>query len=170
MSNVIYGNVVGGTGGGVGKTLKLIDENGVEIIGTIVDSIKEFTARPKDIRIGKVAVTDNGVVTGENTITYRTTTGVSVIQPSSMFSIPLSEHNKYDYTKIQCIISPFNTSVSDSVIVEKTVINDDVYSNVSATPIAVLSKNSTTKSIDLNIQNDSNKVYIIRYFTYKQED
>lgn len=61
--SVIYGNVVGG-GSGIGKTFLLEDEKGNQFTGIAVDEITLFTATPEDIKLGKIAGTDSGVVTG----------------------------------------------------------------------------------------------------------
>lgn len=61
--SVIYGNVVGG-GAGCGKTFLLEDENGNQMTGVVVDELTIFTATAEDIKLGKVAATDSGVVTG----------------------------------------------------------------------------------------------------------
>lgn len=61
--SVIYGNVVGG-GSGFGKTFLIEDENGNQLTGIVVDELTIFTATAEDIKSGKVAGTDSGVVTG----------------------------------------------------------------------------------------------------------
>ena len=59
----IYGNVVGG-GSGFGKTIIIEDADGNEFVGVVVDTEILFTATAEDIKLGKVAATDSGVVTG----------------------------------------------------------------------------------------------------------
>lgn len=61
--NAIYGNVIG-CSSGCGKTFLIEDENGNQLTGIVVDELTIFTATPEDIKIGKVAGTDSGVVTG----------------------------------------------------------------------------------------------------------
>lgn len=61
--SIIYGNVVGGSSG-FGKTFILEDENGTQLTGIVVDELTVFTATADDIKLGKVAGTDSGVVTG----------------------------------------------------------------------------------------------------------
>ena len=62
MSGIICGNMIGGTA--PLKTVKLIDEDGNEIIGVIVGSEIVFTAEDSDVRKGKVYASDNGVSVG----------------------------------------------------------------------------------------------------------
>jgi hypothetical protein len=59
---MIIGNMVGGTA--PIKTLKIVDANNNEYIGIIVGNEVIFTATAEDIKLGKVAGTDSGVVTG----------------------------------------------------------------------------------------------------------
>ena len=73
------------------------------------------------------------------------------------------------YTKLQCLISKFNTSVDDSVAVDKVVIGDNVYAVNSTIPLAAVTKDAATKSIKLNIKNESSVDYVLRYFTYREE-
>lgn len=62
MNGVIFGNMVGGTA--PIKTIKLVDENGDEFVGVVVDSEVIFTAEDSDVRKGKVYASDNGVSVG----------------------------------------------------------------------------------------------------------
>ncbi len=61
--STIYGNLVGGIVG-YGKTFVLVDENNNELTGVVVDEETIFTATAEDIKFGKIAATDSGVVTG----------------------------------------------------------------------------------------------------------
>lgn len=60
---MICGNLVGGITA-YGKTFVLVDEDGNEMVGTLVDELTIFDATAEDIKIGKTAATDSGVVTG----------------------------------------------------------------------------------------------------------
>lgn len=60
---MICGNLVGGITG-YGKTFVLVDENNNEITGVVVDEFTLFTATAEDIKQGKTAATDSGIVTG----------------------------------------------------------------------------------------------------------
>lgn len=61
--SIIYGNLVGGIVG-YGKTFILVDENNREFTGVVVDEMTLFTATAEDIKKGKVAASDSGVITG----------------------------------------------------------------------------------------------------------
>lgn len=166
----IYGNVIGGNSGSI-KTLVLQDPNsGVEIWGTVTESEQVLDARPSDVRIGKKVVTDNGIIEGTNTITYRTTQAYRIIRPGEDYSVPLDKYNQYDFDKLQCIIVAKNTKLSDSFAAEKIVIEYGVYQVGSSEQISSVTKNNDTKSIDLNLTNDTNETKYIRYFTYKNEE
>lgn len=153
----------------IGKTFILEDENGNEITGVVVDKQTIFTATADDIKIGKIAATDDGITEGLDTKTYRVTFSSHLILPGADFSIPLGEYDKYNYTKFQCMIAKFNTSFSDSVEASKVAINDNVYQVNSVNIISQITRNVDTKSIDLNITNDTEDYYVIHYSTYKEE-
>lgn len=168
---MISGNMVGSYSQ-MGKTLVLVDESGNEVTGVIVDEEVVFTAGLNDIRAGKIAANAEGVVTGTKDIpAYRTTAGQYMIMPGESFSLPLSQYDKYDYTGFQCMISVANTDNFDnSVETHMVSIKNGVYEVNSTTKLADVSKNIETKSIDLNITNDSESDYFIHYFTYREEE
>ena len=60
---MIYGNVVGG-GGSFGKSFVIEDINGNTFTGVVVDEITVMTATADDIKLGKTAGTENGIVVG----------------------------------------------------------------------------------------------------------
>lgn len=74
----------------------------------------------------------------------------------------------FDYTKLQAMIMPFNSTIENSIAVEKVVIDDNVYQAGQTTVLASVTKNSTTKKISLGITNGSTPA-VIRFFTYKEE-
>ena len=59
---MICGNIIGGFA--PLKTIVLVDENNNELIGTVVENVTMFDATADDIKLGKVAATDSGIVTG----------------------------------------------------------------------------------------------------------
>lgn len=164
----LYGNMIGGVA--PLKTVILTDENGNEITGVFTESVHVFDATPADVRINKTFVSDNGIETGENTITYRTEQGRQMIMPGEDFVLPLSDYNKYNYTELQCMIAPFNTTLEDSVAVEKIVLKNVVFAVNSAERISSVTKDDIMKSINFNITNTSENIYFIYYFTYCQEE
>ena len=165
----LYGNMIGGVA--PLKTLKLIDESGVEIVGVVTDSEVIFTATDNDVREGFVYASDGGVSTGTKDIpAYRTTAGYTTVLPTEDFVISsLFQSDRYNYTELQCIITVFNTNINDSVSAEKVVINNSVYNVGDTTKFSDVIKDMSAKLINLNITNDSENIYLIRYFTYKEE-
>lgn len=163
----IYGSATAGFG--MPKTLILTDASGNEFIGVVTDSVKIFTATKDDVKVGKIFASDGGIQTGEDTRTYRTLHACRCIFPNENFTIPLPENNQYDYTQFQAVISEFNTTRFDSLSVEKSVLYDAVYNVNSDDKISDVTKNSDTKSVDLNIVNNTDKTFIIHYNTYKGE-
>lgn len=165
----IYGNTVGGFA--PVKVVQLELEDGTVLEGVVAEEAPVVDATENDVRKGKKAITSMGVIEGQKDIpAYRTTAGTRKIKPGDSFSIPLSGYDKYDYTKLQCIIVQYNTSLSDSVVADKVVINDYLYPVLSTEKISTITKNFTDKSIDFNIINDSENTYVIRYFTYREEE
>lgn len=164
----IYGSATGGFG--IPKTFVLTDKNGNEFTGVVTGQKTVFTANAaQDIRQGKVAATDAGIVTGSAIIpNYETSTGQKLVKSGSSFKLCLSKNNAYDYTELQCIICPFNSSMDDSVSAERVVIGDNVYGVNSTAIVAAVTKNKNEKSIDFNLTNTTDIPYIIRYFTYKE--
>ena len=165
----IYGNPVGGA---LNAKTFILEVNGgkTEIAATVVGEETVFDATPNDVRTGKTFATSSGVAVGTKDIpAYRTAQGAVIIKPNENFSIVLEGYSQYDYTKLQCLISKFNTSVDDSVAVDKVVIGDNVYAVNSTIPLAAVTKDSATKSIKLNIKNESSVDYVLRYFTYREE-
>ena len=168
MGNVIYSNVVGST---LPKSYVLETEDGITMVGVLVGEETVMTATPNDIRKGKIAATSDGIVEGQKDIpAYRTSTGRIVIVPGKEFSIPLRGYDQDDYTKIQCIIAPYNTTIADSVASDMIVLNDSIFPVGSSEKISEITKNFDNKSIDFNITNNSDINYFIYFFTYRQED
>lgn len=164
---MIYGNTVGGAG--IGKTFILVDEKGKEYTAVITDEDVELTATVNDVRLGKTVALDTGVKTGEKEIpSYRTREGFRKILPGLDMELPFYS-NQCQYTKLQVIISTFNTTFEDSVATTIISIDDSVYPVNSTEAISVVTVDIDTQSIKLNITNDTDLPVIIRYMTYREE-
>ena len=163
----LYGNVAGGFG--MPKIIEIVDDNGNDILGAVTDSEVTLDATRADVKVGKIFASNDGIQEGIDTKTYRTTHASRAVLPGESFTIPLSEYDKYDYTKFQAIIAEFNTTNLDSTEVSKISFNNAVYNVNSTTKLSDVTKNSSTKAIDLNITNDTDNTYVIHYSTYKEE-
>ena len=163
----LYGNVAGGFG--MPKIIEIVDDNGNDILGAVTDSEVTLDATRADVKVGKIFASNDGIQEGIDTKTYRTTHASRAVLPGESFTIPLSEYDKYDYTKFQAIIAEFNTTNLDSTAVSKISFNNAVYNVNSTTKLSDVTKNSSTKAIDLNITNDTDNTYVIHYSTYKEE-
>lgn len=153
--------------GEIPNTIVLVDPSGNEIVAVRTDQEVQITATANDIRLGTTAVTEKGIITGEKEIpSYNTREGYRAVPAGSGFVIPTPTH--YDYTKLQAIICPFNTSSTDSVSAEKVVINNNVHDVLTTTILAEVKKDDTNLRIDLGITNESDKPYLIRFFMYKE--
>lgn len=148
------------------NTFILVDEDGNEIPAVLTKNEVDLTATANDIRLGSIAVTDDGVTTGEKEIpVYHTYEGYRAVSKNSKFALA---HPHYDYTKLQAIICLFNTNTSNSTAAIKVGINNYVYDIASNTPTAAIIKNHDGKSIDFGLTNDTGKNCIIRYIMYKE--
>lgn len=168
MSEGILGNATGGFG--FPKTYILTDENGNELTGVYVESETIFTATDNDVREGSVYASNNGVSTGTKVIpAYHTYEGYKLVTSGNQFIIKLtSPLDLYDYTKLQAIICIFSNSEPESVQSEKVCISNNIYAVNSTEIISVVNKDSENKTINFGITNDSENIYIIRYFMYKE--
>lgn len=166
---MINGNMIG-IGSAPLKTVIIEDENGNTVTGVVTGSEVVFDVTPADVRINKTFAGDEGVKVGENTITYRTIEGTELIHPGANFCVTgLDTYNGYDYTKLQCIITKYVSS-TDKTAAEKIVLNDCVYNTGASTQISIVTKNNKEKTIDLNIVNDTEDMYLIYFFTYAEEE
>ena len=163
---MIYGNPVSAVDTGIGKTIVLQDEKGVELVGIVTEKAIVFDASPNDIRLGKIAATQHGVTIGEKVIpSYNTTEGYVVISNGSEFAV---NTKNYDYTKLQAVFCPVNDSVANSVAADKVAIANKVYAVQSVDAIASVTPDAEKKRIHFGITNNSGFDYLIRYFTYKE--
>ena len=161
---MIYGNCVGGTG--LERTYIIRDEDGNEIPAVMVENKTVFDATANDIRIGKLAATDEGITEGTKEIpSYYTVEGFRVVTNGSKFFIP-TEY--YDYTKLQAIFCLYNTSITNSVAAEKVAINDHVYPVQSTESEHEILKDIDNAWVDFDFTNDSGSIRILRYILYKE--
>jgi hypothetical protein len=164
---MINGNMVGGTA--PIKTVKIVDENGNEILGVVTESEVVFTATDNDVRTGAVYASDNGISTGVNDIpAYHTSEGKRLITAGSKFVIPLPKNKQYDYTALQVMICIYNTNISNSYAVDRVGIENNMFATESTEVIATITKDVDNQQINLGITNDTQNKFILRYFTYKE--
>ena len=165
--SIVYGCPSGGFG--MPKLIEIADGNGNTFIGAVTDSEVALDATRADVKVGKMFAANEGIQEGEDTKTYRTTHASCLVLPGESFTIPLDKYDIYNYTKFQAMIAEFNTTQIDSISVNKIVLNDKVYNTNSTVKLSDITKNSSTKSVDLNITNSTDKAYVIHYNTYKEE-
>lgn len=148
------------------NTYILVDQDGNEIPAVLTDEEVELTATTNDIRIGTTAVTDEGVVTGDKEIpSYYVSEGYRIVTAGSSFVLPT---NNFDYDKLQALFCKFNTNLDDSVYTDKIVINNSVYTVLSAEKLSDVTKAGTNAQIDFGIVNNTEHRYILRYFMYRE--
>ena len=164
----IYGNPVGGALNA--KTFMLQVNGGkTEIAATVVGEETVFDATENDVRKGKTFASSNGVKIGQKNIpAYETRMAYFIVEPNESCSIPLSDEDRYDYTKFQCIVVVHSSDYSSNVTTKYISMNDGLFSVETSSKVSNITKNSKTKSIDLNITNNSSDAYEIIYITYKE--
>lgn len=124
-----------------------------------------LTATPNDIRINTSAITSEGYTEGEKEIpAYHSRTGKKFILAGEVVTLTIP---RYDYSELQATVSNFNTSMSDSVEVIATTIEDSVYEAKSTLKLADITLDDSTTTINFGITADQKSV--LRYFTMKEE-
>lgn len=139
-------------------------------IGKLEESPLTATAA-HDIRIGTVAVTNEGIVTGEkNFPCYETSEGQTLIMPGMELKVQIAIDDCYDYTRLQAIVCAYNTSMTDSVEAKKVAIENSVYQVGSTDKLSSVTKEPETKTINFGLTNTGDIPLVIRYFTYREID
>lgn len=129
----------------------------------------ELNATPNDVRIGTKVIAENGIMDGEKDIpAYHTTRGSVAVFSNADFVIDVLKGDRYDYTELFCVIAPYNTSLRDSVAVDKSVLYDAVYPAGSTEKLADVVKDAVNKAINLGITNGDTP-YVIQFMTYREE-
>lgn len=151
-------------------TYILEDEYGNETTAVMSTEPVTLDATPNDIRLGKTAATGAGVTVGDKEIpSYHTTEGIKLVMPGSEFKIQILKNSRYDYTKLQVIICPFNETLSQSAGAVQVVIDNSVYNTPSPEAVSSVTIDHDDKTINLGVVNDTDIVHIVRFFTYKEE-
>lgn len=151
-------------------TYILVDEHGTEVPAVFMENEVVFDATANDIRLGKIAVTGDGVIEGTKEIpSYISSEGAVRIPAGKTLAIDMFS-DLCEYTKLQAIVCAFNTDLARSVAAEKVAINDKVYAVNSSTVIASVTVDTERQAINLGITNTTNLPVVIRYFTFKEEE
>ena len=126
-----------------------------------------LTATENDIRLGSTAITNGGYTEGSKEIpAYYSDTGTKIIQAGDEVILKL-EKSRYNYTRIQVTLSKYNSSISNSVEVVSSSIDDSVYEAKSTIKLSDITIDDNTQSIIFGITADEKSV--LRYFTMKEE-
>lgn len=150
-----------------GDTYLISDGENLYPTTLVDDPPLNLTATKNDVRLGKTAILSGGLETGEKDIPlYHTHKGAALVMPNQEFKISF-DSNMYDFTALQAVIAPYNTSMANSVAVDKTVIETEVYPVQSTEKLSDVVKNAENKTINLGITNGASP-YVIKYFTYKE--
>ena len=151
------------------QTYILVDEDGNELAGVLLEEEVDLTATPNDIRLGTTAITDAGVTEGEKEIpSYRAEEGFKIIKTGYQLDIPLYS-DMCEYTYLQAIVCDYNTSIRDSVSAKKVVIDNNVYAVESTDSLAVVSSDEILQTIKLGLSNDNDTSVVVRYAIIKED-
>lgn len=163
--SIINGRQVGG--GAPVKTITLVNENGEEITAVVIGKDFIFDATAEDVKEGKTFASDLGVDVGVNEHMYNAQHGTCLINPGDNFSVTLNENDEYNYAAFQAIVTMSDMSADNSMFANKIVLNNAVYDVASGAKVSDVTKNHASKSVDFNMVNDTDSVYVIHYITYK---
>ena len=158
---MICGNKVGGT-----RECKtyVIQGNGVELLGVVVDELEEFDACCHDVRAGKKFVSDTGVGIGANdSPCCSVSSGVHEVYPGVEFVLTIPERDQWDYTTLQGMMAPKNSPYK----IDKVVMDDAVY-NTDGKKLADITKDAANKTIRFNITNNTTEIYLFYFFVCKE--
>lgn len=178
---MILGNKVGGSRDV--KTYKVVvkDEQGNElgnfdcVCGD--EEITQFNATCEDVAAGKVFACDEGICVGTNDYTRcRVTHGEHEVYPGVEFMITLENNHQWDYTYFTATMYPKPKKIDDNgvitysnKVIDKLVVDDAVY-DMSGNKLADVTKDAGEQTVRLNLVNMTDKIYILSYFTYREDD
>ena len=150
-------------------TFILVDKDGNEYPAIYVDSEVKFTATENDIRLGKTAITGDGVVTGTKDIpNYRAEEGSVIIDSGDPLDVYIFS-DMCQYTVLQMIVCDYNTCAEDSVSAKQVVIKDGVYNVGSVDILSNVRVDVDAQSIKLGLTNDGENSLVIRYMIIKED-
>ena len=159
---MICGNKVGGT-----RECKtyVIQGNGIELLGVVVDELEMFDATCEDVMSGKKFASDTGACIGINdSPCCCVSTGVHEVYPGVEFLLKIPERDQWDYTTLQGMMAPKNNPFK----IDKVIIDDTVY-NTDGEALATVTKDAANKTIRFNITNTTSEIYIFYFFVCKEE-
>lgn len=160
---MINGNAVGGTA--PIKTVKIVDENGTEILGVATDTEVIFTATDNDVREGLVYAGDAGVSVGTKDIpSYYTRYGCKMIPANTEVRISVPE---WDYSNLLVVITNYDTSIKASVSSTYVSINNEIYAVGSNAKLHDITIDVENEQINLGLTVPEKSV--IRYIVTREE-
>ena len=167
---MILGNKVGGSRDVKTYKVNVVGDDG-NVLGTFdcscVDEYIQLDARCEDVAAGKTFVCDDGVCVGTNDYTRcRVTHGEHEVYPGVDFMITLENNHQWDYTYFTATMYPKRDD--GKKIIDKLVVDDDVY-DMSGNKLANVTKDAGEMTVRLNITNMTDQIYILSYFTYRED-
>lgn len=125
-----------------------------------------LTATENDIRENTSAITDNGYTEGTKKIpSYQSQKGTKLVPVNTAINL-YSE--LYDCTKFQATLAIFNSSIPNSVQVDKVTVDEALYTANSTEKLADLSIDHENMQVDFGITNGGT-IAVMRYFIMREE-
>lgn len=150
-------------------TYLLVDENGMEIPAVFVDNETIFTATADDIRDGKIAANQNGIVEGTKYIPdYRAEEGIIYVKPGNPIEIGMFS-DMCEFTELQAIMYDWNSYGTSTVDLRKVVVDGYVYDVGNAEPVSKVTVDSETQTIKFGVVNDGIRPLVVRYMIIKED-
>lgn len=124
-----------------------------------------LTAKANDIRLNTSAITNDGYTEGTKDIpAYYSVYGYKFVQSGTEATIT---NHETDYKNLIVTITPFNSSVDESVSVNYVSIDDSMYEAKSTTKLSDITKDVENETIHLGIT--VSELSVLRYFVVREE-
>ena len=162
---MIYGNIIGGNS--VEDKTFLIESNGVEVWGVIVDDadIPELTACCEKVTEGVTFLGANGLEVGTNdSPCCRVTRGIHEVASGVEFLLRLEKCSQWDYSALHGIITQKSTPNK----IEMLVMDGAVY-DLNGEKVSDITKDSTCCTIRFNMKNNTAEPQLLQFFICKEE-
>lgn len=125
----------------------------------------KLTAGANDIRLNTSAITNEGYTEGTKDIpAYFSGYGKKILPANTEVTIT---NHEADYKSIMITISSYNTSMSDSVNVKYSSVDNSIYETNSTNKISDITKDTSNEQIKLGITVTEKSV--LRYFVVREE-
>ena len=143
----------------------IVDEAGNQLNATFTEQAVIADATANDIRIGKTAITESGLITGTKEIpVYYSNYGYKLLSANKEATLFLP---RYNYKNLLVTISTYNTSREQSLNVTYISIDNGMYAIGNNTKLSDITIDEEKQQIKFGIT--VNEKSILRYFVITEE-